>query len=64
MSGRRGVDRGNFTAVEEAQLRRLVYRAIELKGKSGYREAILAIESWQVETAPERLACHAQGGEG
>ncbi len=56
MSGHLGVDRGHFTAVEEAQLRRLVYRAIELKGKPGYREAILAIEDWQVETAPERLA--------
>jgi hypothetical protein len=41
--------------VEEAQLRRLVYRAFALRGKPGYEGALRAIEDWQVETAPERL---------
>jgi hypothetical protein len=44
-----------FSQVEEAELRRLVYRAFELQGKPGYAEALRAIEDWHVETAPERL---------
>jgi len=51
-----------FSDVEEAELRRLVYRAFALRGKEGYQEALDAIETWWVETAPERLERHAQGG--
>jgi hypothetical protein len=59
------VDPGWFSDVEEAQLRRLVYRAYALRGQEGYEEeALEAIETWWAETAPERLARHAQGGEG
>ncbi len=49
-----------LTRLEAAQLRRLVYRAYALRGKPGYEEALEAIETWQVETAPERLDRHTQ----
>ncbi len=44
-----------FTPREEAELRRLVYRAWALRGEPGYREALEAIETWYVETLPEAL---------
>jgi hypothetical protein len=48
-----------FTRLEEAELRRLVYRAWELRGdperEGAYREALEAIEDWYWETLPERL---------
>lgn len=44
-----------FSRVEEAELRRLVYRAFALRDEPGYREALEAIETWQIETTPERL---------
>lgn len=44
-----------LSAVEEAELRRLVYAAFALRGKDGYAEAIDAIETWYVETLPDRL---------
>ena len=45
-----------YSAREEAELRRLVWRAFDLRGKPGYREAIDAIECWYVETVPDALA--------
>lgn len=44
-----------FTPREQAELRRLVYRAWALRGKPGYREALEAIESWHAEVMPEAL---------
>jgi hypothetical protein len=48
-----------YTRLEEAELRRLVYRAWELRGdperEDAYREALEAIETWYVETLPARL---------
>jgi hypothetical protein len=55
-----------FDGVEEAQLRRAVYRAFALQRKLSYAEAIEAIEAietWQAETAPERLERHAREGD-
>jgi hypothetical protein len=52
---RRRADRAHFSRVEEAQLRRLVYRAFALRGKPGFEDALRAIEDWHVETLPERL---------
>jgi hypothetical protein len=51
-----------FSEVEEAELRRLVYRAFALRERPRpdrlYRRAVEAIETWQVETAPDRLRRH------
>jgi len=49
-----------FTRLEEAELRRLVYRAWELRDKpekkeEEYEKALRAIEDWYWETLPERL---------
>jgi hypothetical protein len=50
---------GPFDQIEAAELRRLVYRAFALRGDVAraheYREALEAIETWYVETLPERL---------
>lgn len=45
-----------LSALEEAELRRLVYRAYGLRGEPGYAEAIDAIEMWYVESLPDCLA--------
>ena len=47
-----------LSVIEEAELRRLVYRAYALRDgdSKAYREAIAAIEDWYVETLPDRLA--------
>ena len=44
-------------AREEAELRRLVYRAFALRDgePEAYRAALQAIEDWHVETLPDRL---------
>lgn len=44
-----------MSQVEEAELRRLVYRAFARKDKDGYREALEAIETWYAETLPDRI---------
>jgi hypothetical protein len=47
-----------LSALEEAQLRKLVYRAFALRNgdPDEYRRALEAIESWHVETLPDRIA--------
>lgn len=46
----------SFSALEQAELRRLVFRAHALKeGKPGYHEALEAIETWDAESLPNRL---------
>ena len=52
-----------FSAREEAELRRLVWHAFDLRGEPGYREALEAIERWYVETLPDALA-RLEGGAG
>jgi hypothetical protein len=52
-----------FSEVEEAQLRRLVYRAFDAPDGERSADAFRAIEDWQVETAPERLERHARKAE-
>lgn len=46
-----------LSALEEAELRRLVFRAFALRhgDPDAYREALEAIEDWHVETLPDRL---------
>ena len=45
-----------LSKLEEAELRRLVFRAYPLRNQpEAYREALQAIESWFVETLPDRL---------
>lgn len=46
----------SLSPLEEAELQRLVYRAFALREQDGYREALEAIETWHVETLPDRLA--------
>jgi hypothetical protein len=45
-----------YSAVEDAQLRALVYVAFDRRGQPGYHEAIRAIEDWYVQSLPVRLA--------
>jgi hypothetical protein len=45
-----------LSAREEAELRRLVWRAFDLRCKPEYREALAAVELWYVETLPDVLA--------
>jgi hypothetical protein len=44
-----------LTPLEEAQLRRLVNQAWELKDSPYYRDAINAICDWHYDTLPDRL---------
>jgi hypothetical protein len=46
-----------LSALDEAELRRLVYRAFALRhgDPDAYREALQAIEDWHYETLPDRL---------
>ena len=46
-----------LSRLEEAELRRLVYRAYGLRKRDSeaYREALEAIETWWVETLPDRI---------
>jgi hypothetical protein len=45
-----------FSRREQAELRRLVYRAFALRANAGYTDALERIESWYVETLPNVLA--------
>lgn len=44
-----------FSIREEAELRRLVWRAFDLRGEPTYGDALTKIERWYVETLPDRL---------
>lgn len=46
-----------LSAIEEAEVRRLVYRAYALRhgNPEAYTEALQAIEDWYYETLPDRL---------
>jgi hypothetical protein len=46
----------SFSIREEAELRRLVWRAFDVRGELVYAEAIAAIERWYVEALPDVLA--------
>jgi hypothetical protein len=46
---------GSLDAVEEAQLRRLVYQAFELRDGPYFRDACEAIVAWNERTLPDRL---------
>jgi hypothetical protein len=48
-----------FDAVEEAELRRLVFYAFAARGTAEFGDALRAIEDWQWQTSPERLERHA-----
>jgi hypothetical protein len=49
-----------FTAVEEAQLRRLVYQAFDLRGTPYLIDACEAVIDWSERTLPDRLERHAR----
>jgi hypothetical protein len=49
-----------FTAVEEAQLGRLVYQAFDLRGTPYLIDAWEAVIDWAERTLPDRLERHAR----